>query len=470
MLFHLTRPIVPLPATATRFASNALSWALLLGLFAAPRLASATGSSTSSIDVFSVGFTQRPTVIEAIEILGNERTARNVILQRLTVRPGDLVDEDRLQETRLRLLGTGYFHTVEMRLERGSARGFVVLSIEVVERNTVLVDDIYFGFSDVAPIFLGFGLSDRNFLGEGVALGAHFVVGQDRRALQLKFFLPSLSETRLQLSSSLILLRGAELITSQDPTNGQLDYERFGGTFGLGIGVGPAQRITLIYRIESISAGELPDVDPVILRQAPQIQFGDSLVSSISLQYERDTRDDPFVATEGTRLRVQAEVATSLLGSSYDFSKYTAEAQSAFRLFRDHSLSLRIFGGFIQGRAPFFDQFFLRDFTHFILDEQALPRNVDLNFSVSNDYDDVIISAGLDYSVPVFRGHSILYRLYVYSSITVGASASLDELQADPNGRGAGGRFPLSFDVGLKFDTSFGNLRLSTAYIMDLIL
>jgi len=42
-----------------------------------------------------------------------------------------------------------------------------------------------------------------------------------------------------------------------------------------------------------VHADRLPNIDPAILRRAPQIQFDESVLSTLSLVYERDTRDDP---------------------------------------------------------------------------------------------------------------------------------------------------------------------------------
>src|SRR5262249_45943548 len=87
--------------------------------------------------------------IEQIEIVGNAKTHRSVILKKLVVAVGDLVDESLIEESRLRLLNTGFFQQVELSLRRGSERGQVLLVVEVVERNTILIDDLYYGYSSV---------------------------------------------------------------------------------------------------------------------------------------------------------------------------------------------------------------------------------------------------------------------------------------------------------------------------------
>lgn len=420
-------------------------------------------------DAFGDVFVAPTQLVEAIEIRGNAKTQPDVIRRRLQVRPGDLVDDRALDESRLRLLGTGFFSEVEFSLERGSRRGLVVLVVDVRERNTVVVDQVYLGTSEVSPFFGGLGVADTNFLGRGVTVGGVFAAGYDRQALELRVFVPSLARSRLQLSGDMIFARGAELLDFEDPDGEQLTYDRIGGRLGLGFSVGPAQRVSLLYRLESITADRLPNLDPQLLRSAPSIQFDDSVLSTLSLAYERDTRNDPFVPNSGMRLEASVELGTSLLGSDYEFSKYFADFAVAFEPFRGHSLVLKMVGGLIQGQTPFFNQFFIGDFTYLAIGRPALPRAVQLNFSEYNDYDDLLLGGGLEYALPLHRGPGFFRRVYVYGGIEAVATSSLDELQEDPSGRQAGGFFPMSFDVGLKMDTYVGTFTLSTAYIIGLV-
>lgn len=417
----------------------------------------------------SDAFAPRAVFIEAIEVLGNKKTLRQTILARISVEVGDLVHEESIDESRLRLLSTGLFRKVDFSLRRGSQRGRVLLVVEVEERNTILVDELFFGYSKTSPIFGGLGLAETNFLGRGVTVAGSFVLGRDRRSAQLRSFAPNVFKTPLQLSASAILLKGAEVLDEADLTGPNLSYRRLGGTIGLGFSVGVAQRVSLIYRLESVRAERLPNLSPGVLRRAPSIQFDDSVLSTLTARFERDTRDDPFVPTQGNRIALTAEVGTAIIGSTYEFSKYTVALSQAFLLFGDHSLELHLFGGMVQGQTPFFNQFFISDFAYFAWKRDSLPRNVELNFSESNDYDDLLASGGAVYSVPVLDGEDLLYRAWVYAGIELSATASLDELQEDASGRGTGGTVPVSFDVGVKFDTFLGNFRLSASYILDLV-
>jgi len=408
-------------------------------------------------------------VIEAIEVIGNDKTSTQVILRRVSVGVGDRVDDERVEESRLRLLATGYFKRVELSVRRGSRRGLVLLVVEVEERNTIVIDALYLGHSSVSPFYGGLGITESNFLGEGVSAGAAFVVGKNRHGVDFHVFVPDLSGTPLQLFAGGLWVNGSEALSETDPGAHQLTYSRVGGTLGIGLGVGVAQRVLLDYHLESINADPLPNLDPVFLRAAPSIQFDASILSTVGLTYELDTRDDAFVPSSGARVVIAVQTGSKLIGSSYEFSKYTAEGQLAFAPF-GHALSLRAFIGLVQGETPFFNQFFLSDHAYFALGRDSLPRAIGVNFSESNDYDDILGSAGVDYSIPLQQGGDFLFRTYVYAGIDLSVTASLEERQEDPSGRGTGGLIPVSFDAGLRLDTLIGNFTVSLAYVLDLVL
>jgi outer membrane protein insertion porin family len=404
-----------------------------------------------------------PLVVEAIELVGHERTDAAVILGRVSVEIGAPLDDDALEASRLRLLGTGYFGSVDLRLERGSRRGRVLLVVEVTERNTLILDHLFLGRSDAVPFFGGLGVEDRNFLGRGVAVGGGFVAARDRRALTLRTFVPDLSDTPLQLSGSLVHVEGVEQLDPGDPATGVLRYRRTGGTVGLGLAAGPSRRVSLVYRLEALDARGLEG--PARPERAPSIRPDDSVLSTLTAGFELDTRDDPFLPAQGTRIAVAAEVGTSLLGSSYEFSKYTAELEHALNPAADHTLTLRLLGGMLQGESPFFNQFFAGDWAYATLGRRVLPRPLQLNVSTTNDHDDLLAFAALEYTIPVLATEGPLHRAHLYFGVDVGATASLGEVQQDRDGRGAGTRFPLSLDAGLKLDTALGPFTLSLAYL-----
>lgn len=411
-------------------------------------------------------------VIEGIEILGNARTARSVVLDQLSLREGDVVDTARVEASRVRLLSTGFFRSVEFSLRRGSRRGQVLLVIALEERSTLRFEDVGFGFGPGNEPFVALGLAETNFLGRGVTVGGSVALGPDRRAFDVRLFHPNLANTGLQLAGSAIWIVGQELIDpSLEDESPRLAYERLGGTLGLGFGPGPAQRISFVYRLEAVTTEPLPNLDPPVLRRAPSILDGASVLSSLGATWERDTRDDAFAPSRGVRWAAAVEVGTSLLGSDYEFSKYSGEVEAAFRLLGDQALVLRAFGGLVQGEAPFFVQYFARDFSRFGYGVPALPRAVRLNFSQNNDYDDLLLDAGVTWTLPLLGEPTLGFdRILIYLAVDFTVSGSLEERQDDVGGRSAFVTFPVTFDAGLKLDTELGRFVLSMAYALDLFL
>lgn len=428
-------------------------------------------------------------VVEAIEVTGNRRTKKSVILAQLSLRVGELVDETLINASQIRLLSMGFFQSVRFSLRRGSARGLVLLVVEVEEKNTLRVENLNLGVNSLSAPFVALGLSETNFLGRGVTVGGSGALGfsekkppspaeeqndnsTTRRALEFHIFVPYLSGTNLQLSASIAFIEGIEVIDPSILSSPMLNYERTGGTLGLGFSSGPAQRISLLYRLEALNADRAPNaISPASLRRAPSILSDRSALSSLELAWERDTRDDAFAPSRGVRLALAVEMGSSIIGSNYEFSKYTGEVEYAVGASSKQQLVLKAFGGIIQGETPFFNQFFLRDYTSFSYDTPALPRILQLNFSRANDYDDLLLNIGIEYSYSAYENiNQWLSRFIFYVSSDFAITSSLEEAQDDIGGRDAFDTFPLYIDAGVKLDTSYGRFTLSLAYITDMAL
>ena len=102
-------------------------------------------------------------ILERISVRGNERTAEHVIRRTLPFHEGEPLDveDERLEQARWQLLGSGFFESVELSIERGRERGRVVLVVTVQERNTVLLEEIGLGVSE--------GLNGERFLIPGIS-------------------------------------------------------------------------------------------------------------------------------------------------------------------------------------------------------------------------------------------------------------------------------------------------------------
>src|SRR6266568_781282 len=422
--------------------------------------------------------------VERIRIEGLQHAKESEVRRHLLVAPGELLDEERVLLSRLRLLQLGWFSRVETRVERGSERGLVVLVVEVTERNTLIVTDLIVGGTTAEPIYGGLGLSQQNFLGRGFGLSGAFVWGgspegrpedPSRFAVRGSFFAPDLDfpGTRLGLvvGASFLVLQGEEFACADPECSAytrstlgnapHVRYRRIMGEGTLGFRPGPFERLFGSYRYEAVDATDVGFAG-VPVGPGPAILPGRSNVSALTGTYEIDTRNDFFFAREGMRATFQMTFGSRLLGGDYEYSRYLLQAESAYSLLG----GLRLLGavGAAQGAAPFFDRFYAADWSYFALGP-ALGRALELNFSTDSRYDAFLAMGGAEYGIPLWAGTGFFRRGFValgaravYSTATLGGA------------RTPFSRTPLSADVALRFDTPVGMFNLSAAYLSDIFL
>src|SRR5690606_28676942 len=129
--------------------------------------------------------------LDGIQIVGNTRTSTKVIERFVPFGPGDVLDVDdpKLKLTQYRLLGTGFFKDVTLSLERGKRRGHVVLVVTVVERNTLVLNDLWMGLAASADTegderflstFAGVDGAETNLFGSGITLGTATAFSKDQ--------------------------------------------------------------------------------------------------------------------------------------------------------------------------------------------------------------------------------------------------------------------------------------------------
>jgi len=428
-------------------------------------------------------------ILEAVQVEGNQKTRGDLIISLLLLKPGEVVDQLKVEESRIRLLATGYFHRVNMRLAKGSARGRVRLIVSVSERNTIIIDDLFFGWSSTNTFWGGLGVSDINFLGRGLVLSGAAVGSENQQAGRLGLFWPSVMNSRFQAGFNTLFTRGREIAQASRIAEcsagscpvacqalGQSDislpYWRAGGEALFGVRLDRSHSLLLTFHAEHIEA----DLDAN--ESCPNHPFngyirpGASTYSSLKLRFERDTRDDFFLPRHGMHLVVSVELASKVFGSDYEFSKYLVKYEHSFPAFLDHAFRLSVTGGLIQDvgerGSPFFTRFFVGDYAFFLINKSSLPRNLELNFSEVFDYGDLMASLTAEYDVPLWSDGRFFYRGYVYlaGNFSVVTKASFLASKEEWSGRT---KRPFSFDLGFKVETPVGLFTLSLGYIMDLV-
>jgi outer membrane protein assembly factor BamA len=407
--------------------------------------------------------------VEAVVIRGNSRTDTAIIRRHVLVRPGDLRDEVKIEESRFRLLTTGWFKDVKAHIEKGSERGKVAVVFTVEERGTLLIDELHIGFSDVSTFWAGIGATETNFLGKGIGLSGGFLKGEGFMGTRLRFMNPDFLGSSMRLGLGLMYndAREATVEAKPDRVLTLLEYRRVGADVLFGRRLENYFYFYADYRFEADEAKFTHPVGPAILSLDP----GRSYVSALTFSMVRDTHNDLWLPTRGSMINLSVKLSSKLIGSNYDFSKYTLDADILLPTFRNHSWKLRAFGGLIQGdNAPFFEKYFVGDYFYFTQHKSSLPRVWEINVSGVTNYKTVAYSGGMEYAIPIFMQGQYFYRGYVYAGVLASRTATVDEIVTGKKDPDKEILTPVSFDLGVKLDTSIGIFTLSLAYWMDLLI
>ncbi|MBW2277011.1 MAG: BamA/TamA family outer membrane protein [Deltaproteobacteria bacterium] len=432
--------------------------------------------------------------LEKVVIKGNKKTLSTVILRYIEINPGEVfpADDPRLQRARYRLLASGWFYDVTLSLKRGARRGWVVLVVEVKERNTIVIQDFVVGISEITP-YGSLGVADRSFLGSGVRASASGVVSKEqwgyRLALADDHFLNSdfgLHVEGLFVHARDFFGQSNIQVSTREGEEAKpyavMYYDRAGVVLGAGYNLLIDYFFTLDYRFDSVRADVPAAGSHYSFGERRPIEFGHllpgpSYVSSLILGLSRDTRDHPLLPSEGAFTELSVELATEVVGSDYEFSKFTLSHDTHFPLGRGHSIRLGLFAGLIMGEAPFFDQFFVGDFSAFIpsrvlgLNFAHLHPNL-LETSVQEmRYEDLAGSINVEYSIPFYRGHGFFYGIDGFVGVGLFAMASREDLRNDPKGYQGFEVVPmdLTADIGVRVDTEIGVLELTFGNLFRLI-
>ncbi|MGA2450550.1 MAG: BamA/TamA family outer membrane protein [Polyangiaceae bacterium] len=442
--------------------------------------------------------------LEGVEVRGNTTTLPWVVLRYVPFHAGDVLDVDNLELalTRFRLLGTGYFRDVQLSLRRGTHRGAVILVVSVVERNTMVVDDVWLGLSadvnstSARPLtaYAGVRATETNLGGTGIALGGAFAIADGQLALRARLtdplFLRStwIGEGEILYNNARDFFGNGNVVVgygTSTPTTADYalaQYVRFGGRVGAGHDLGISSQLFFDYRLEKIES-VLPqaaadnrgtEVEPIDFMLIP----GASILSTLSATYVHDTRDDPFLPRTGHHVVASADVSLTPFGSDYPYTKLVLRGSQWWPMPFGHVLHLEGFAGGIFGTAPLFERFYVGDFSDLLPD-----RVLDLNFDrrpapnflntdiVEIRYGNYAAKVDAEYRVPLYRGTRSIYGVDVFGSVGVYGVANLQDFVNPATGYSGFATVPidLTFNVGLRIDTQAGRVVLGLSNFIGLL-
>jgi outer membrane protein insertion porin family len=291
--------------------------------------------------------------VERIEIHGNTKTHDDVIRRQFDIGEGDAYNRALVDRAERRLKALGYFKTVTITTQPGSAPDRVVLSVALQEQDTGNFA-ISGGYSTTAGILAEVSVSDKNLFGTGWIGKASVTYGQYARGFDLGLTDPYFLNQRLS--------GGVELFANQTTAyvNQSFDSLTYGGKLSLGMPLTDQFGVTWNYSIynQSVSLDPAEGASSLPIQQAAAA--GPIWVSSIGPTVTYSTLDNPKDPTSGIRMQTSNELAG--LGGAAKFAKTTEDVRFYHPIVGDIVGMVRTQDGYVTPyggqQLPLLDNFF----------------------------------------------------------------------------------------------------------------
>ena len=293
------------------------------------------------------------TYVERIEIHGNTKTRDDVIRREFDFGEGDAYSRALADRAERRLRALGYFKTVKIDTETGSAPDRVVVDVAVEEQGTGDFT-ITGGYSTVDGFLGQVSIGDRNLFGTGYDAKASVTYGQYARGVDLAFTDPYFLGQRLS--------GGVELFGRQTFANTNQAYETslYGTKFTLGTPLNDQVGVTWSYSIYNQGIALDPAIGTASLPIQQAAQAGPYWVSSIGNGVTYSTLDDARNPTSGIRAKVSDDFAG--LGGAAKFARSTQDVRVYHQIAGDVVGMVRAQGGYVTPwggqQLPLLDGFF----------------------------------------------------------------------------------------------------------------
>lgn len=317
-----------------------------------------------------------------VKVAGNTRTREKVIRRELTVRPGDVFSRSSFLRSQREIMALGFFEDVQLAFQPAGPEGDLDVTFDVKERQvgTAMAGA---GFSSDAGLTGFLELGHNNLFGKGQSITLRLERGSRRNNVEISFTEPWFRDTPTLLGIDAYNMRREQDI---------FDEKRTGGAVRLGrrLTWPDYTRISGSYRLERVTIDDFQGLTDE--QEAYFVEEGKKrLTSSVLLSVLRNSTDNPFYPTSGSRTLLETELAGGFLAGDVEFRKHILDHSSYFRTFSQFVLMLRSRIGTLSsltgGSPPSYETFRLggtgrRDYLrgypdYYVVPEENIVQNAD---------------------------------------------------------------------------------------------
>jgi outer membrane protein insertion porin family len=277
-----------------------------------------------------------PSHIGEVRIVGNTRTKERVVRRELTVWPGDLFRRSALMRSQRDVFALGYFEDVQVDYDPPREGTDIDLVFRVKEKQTGTAS-AGAGYSSDAGLTGFLELGHNNLFGNGQSITLKLERGSRRSDYELAFNEPWLFGTPTSA--------GFEVFNTRRRRD-LYDEVRRGGAVSVGRPL-PGVDFTRVYGTYRLEDVKLSDFDSEEI--ADLFATGTRRTSSVRIALLRNSTDNPFYPSAGSKVTHSSEFAGGILGGDTDFQKHIVDQRYYFRPFWRPTLMLRIRTGVLTG-------------------------------------------------------------------------------------------------------------------------
>src|SRR3984885_9482315 len=291
--------------------------------------------------------------VERIDIHGNTSSRDDVVRREFDFGEGDPYNLALVDRGERRLKALGYFKSVKITEQPGSAPDRVVLDVALQEKQTGNFF-ISGGYSTTAGMLAQVSISDTIHFGSRATAKASVTYGQYARGFDLAFSDPWFMGQRVGV--------GVDAFSNQTFANSNQAFNTlmYGAKFSVATPLNDNLGVSWNYSIYNQGLSLDPSLGTASLPIQQAAQAGSYWVSSIGNGVTYSTLDNPKDPTTGIRVQTNNEFAG--LGGAADFVKNTEDARLYHPIAGDVVGMVRAQGGYVTPwggqQLPLLDGFF----------------------------------------------------------------------------------------------------------------
>lgn len=336
-------------------------------------------------------------ILADIKIEGLKKTKERVVTRELTVKKGEIYNNNKVVRDMQRIYNLGFFEEVTRDHLPGATPSEVVLQIKVKEQKTGRAG-VGGGYSSLNGLVGFVNLSQNNFNGEGKRVYVKTEFG-GVKTYEVGYFDPWVGNRPVSFGVDVYDTKYNRSLYAAGSTLSDYDEHRKGGNIGVGRRLAPGLDLSLHFRDEDIRI--TPTTDGAVLPQG----ILNGRVQSIGAILDKDTRDNRFRATRGRRDSISVETTGGFLRGENQYTKYVGALRRYFPFGRERNtvVAVQAVGGQAttgEGFVPIYDLFAVggsntvrgyreREFlgTKMAYLNLELRRNITKNFDIVGFFD-----------------------------------------------------------------------------------